>query len=66
MTKLKNSNCDKTKTFKLWQNYKTQIMTKLQNWTCDKTQNWNCGKNPTQYVTKLKNPNDLSFVQNKN
>ena len=44
MTKLKNSNCDKTKKatklkkLKQQQNSKTQIVIKPKNWNCDKTQ----------------------------
>ena len=54
MTKLKNTNCDKTQKIKLlqkskaqivtklknsmWRNFKTQIVTKLKNSNCDKTQ----------------------------
>ena len=37
VTKIKNSNCDKTQKLKLWQNSKTQIATKLENLNCDKT-----------------------------
>ena len=49
MTKLKkNSNCDKTQTFKLWQNSKTQIVTELK-----KNKLWQNTK--TQIVTKFKN-----------
>ena len=36
VTKLKKSNCDKTQNLKLWQNLKTQILTKLKT-PCDKT-----------------------------
>ena len=35
VTKLKNSNCDKTQKLKLWTNSKTQIVTKLKNQNCD-------------------------------
>ena len=53
MTKLKNSNCDKTKKLKLWknpklkllQNSKPQIVTKLKKSNCDKTQNLELWKN---------------------
>ena len=63
MTKLKNSNGDKTKKLKLWQNSKTQnvknlIVTKLKFWqnsNCDKTLNVTRLKMwQTQFVTKLK------------
>ena len=56
VTKLKNSNCDKTQNLKMWQNStcdKTQVVTKLKLWrnsNCDK--NSSCDK--TQIVTKLK------------
>ena len=36
--KHKNSNCDKTQKLKLWQNSKTQNVTKLKNWNWDQTQ----------------------------
>ena len=49
VTKLKNSNSDKTQKNKLRQK-KTQVVTKLKNSNCDKTK-----KN--QIVTKLKNAN---------
>ena len=42
MTKLKNSNCDKTQKLKLRQNSKTQIVTK---------RNLNCDNPKTQIVT---------------
>ena len=38
MTKLKNSNCDKTQKLKLLSNSKTQIVRKLKNPNGDKTQ----------------------------
>ena len=38
VTKLKNSNCDKTQKLKSGQNTTTQIMTKLKNSNFDKTQ----------------------------
>ena len=38
VTRLKNSNYDKTQKLKLWQNAKTQIAMKLKNTNCDKTQ----------------------------
>ena len=37
LTKLKNSNYDKTQYIKLWQNLIIQILTKLKNTNCDKT-----------------------------
>ena len=52
MTKLKNSNCDKTQKLKLLQNSKTQ------NSNCDKTQKLKLFKNSkTQIMTKLKKHN---------
>ena len=61
MTKLKNktlwqhSNCDKSQHLKMWQNSKTQIMTKLKKPYCDKTQKHKLWQNSaTQIVTKLK------------
>ena len=68
MTKLQNSNCDKTPKLKLWKKKKksnfdkTQIVTKLNNSKCDKTQivaklklwqNSNCDK--TQKLKLWKN-----------
>ena len=50
VTKLQNSNCDKTQKLKLWPNSKNQILTKLKNSNCDRTK-----KN--QIVTKLKKSN---------
>ena len=38
VTKLKNSNCDKTHKLKLWQNSKTETETKHKNFKCDKIQ----------------------------
>ena len=56
--KTQNSNCDKTHEFKLWQNSKTEISTKLKNSKCDKTQKLKLWQNSkTQMVTKLKNSN---------
>ena len=58
MTKLKNSNCDKTQKLKFWQNSKTQIVTKLKKHFFNKIQKlklWQYSK--TQIVTKLKNSN---------
>ena len=46
----KQSPCDKTQTFKLWWNTKTQIVTNLKNTNCEKTLK-------TQILTKLKNSN---------
>ena len=43
----------KPKTFKLWQNPKTQILTKLNNLNFDKTQNSNCNKTQKVKVTEL-------------
>ena len=69
VTKLRNSNCDKTQKLKLWQNSNTQIVTKvenseteivtkLKNSNCDKTQKLKFWQNSkTQIVTKLKNSN---------
>ena len=63
MTKLKNWNWDQTQKVLMWQNSKTQIVTKLKKENCDKTQNLNCDKTQklklrqnlkTQIVTKLK------------
>ena len=48
VTKLKNSNFDKTQKLKLGQNSKIRIVTKLKNSNCDKTLK-------TQIVTTLKN-----------
>ena len=44
MTKLKILNCDKTKQFKLWQNSKAQIGTKLKTQIVTKLRNSNCDK----------------------
>ena len=64
VTKLKNSNCDKTQKLKLWPNSKTETETKHKNFKCDeipktkfvtkltKKKLW---QNSTQLVTKLKN-----------
>ena len=64
VTKLKNSNCDKSQKLKLRQNSKIQIFTKLNMWhnlNCDKTQIVTQLKNSkydkTQIMTKLKNWN---------
>ena len=62
MTKITNSNCDKTLKLKLWQNSKTQILIKFKKITF--LQN-----SKTQIVTKLKNTNyvetqKLKFWQN--
>ena len=65
VTKLKNWNWDQTQNLKMWQNSKSQIVTKL-NSNCDKTQKSNCDKTQkvklrqnlkTKIVTKLKNAN---------
>ena len=56
MAKLKNSNCDKTKKYKLWQNSKTQIVTILQK-TQIVTKLKNSNYDQTQIVAKLKNSN---------
>ena len=49
---------DQTQKFKLQQNSKTQIVTKLKNANCDKTQKFKLWQNSkTQIVTKLKNFN---------
>ena len=72
MTKVKNSNCDKTWQLKLWQNSKNQIVTKLKISNCDNTQKLKLGKtSKTQIVTKLKNSNSdktqiLKLCQNSN
>ena len=52
MTKLKRSNFEENtkKKFKLWQNKKIQMVSKLKNTNCDKTNN-------NQIVTKLKKSN---------
>ena len=58
-------NCDKTRKLKLcrkkpwklklWQNSRTQIVTKLKNWNWDQTQNFLiCQNLKTQILTKLK------------
>ena len=67
VTKLKNSNCDKSQKLRLWQYSKTQIVTNLTNSKCYKTQNSNCYKtikkkklwqnSKTKILTKLKNSN---------
>ena len=58
ITKLKNSNCDKTQKLKLWQNSKTWIVTKLKKSNCDKNQKLKWGQNSkTEFATKLKNWN---------
>ena len=62
VTKVKNSNCDKTQKLKLWQQSnwdKTQNVTKLKLWQNFKTQI--VTKLKTQIVTKLKK---LKFYQN--
>ena len=51
---LKNLNGDKTQKLKLWQNSKTQIVTKLK--VKKKLKNWKCDK--IQMVTKLENSNN--------
>ena len=75
VTKLKNSNGDKTQKHKLWQNSKTQIAIKLKMWRIrkkSKTQNatelklWQHSN--TKIFTKLKNSNcdetqKLKFLQ---
>ena len=59
VTKIKNSNCDKTQKLKLWTNSKTQIVTKLKKkeTNCDKTQKLKLWQDPYQIKTKLKNSN---------
>ena len=65
VTKLKNSNGDKTQKQKLWQNSKTPIVKNhLKKSSCDKTKIgtklklWqNSKSDQTQTVTKLKNAN---------
>ena len=58
MTKLKESNCDKTQKVKLWQNSKTQTVTQLQVWQNLETQNvkkfYNSNFDKTHIVVKLK------------
>ena len=54
MAKLKNSNCDKTKKNKLWQNLKDQIVTKLKNSNCAKLKKLNCENSKTQIVIVIK------------
>ena len=41
VTKIKNSNCDKTQKNNFWQNSETRIVT-TKNSNCDKTQKWKC------------------------
>ena len=73
--KLKKSNCDKTEELKLWQNWKTQIVTKLKkyrNWqlensNCDKNKNLKlCQNSKTQTVIKLKTSNGDKTKKNSN
>ena len=52
MTKLKNSNCDKTQKLKLWQNSKWD-KTPKSNW--DKTENANCEKKKLKKVNLWQN-----------
>ena len=60
MTKLKNSNCEKTKKLKLWQNsisnrdqtQKLKIVTKI-NSNCDKTQKLKLWQNLTVVIVKF-------------
>ena len=56
MTKLKNSNCDKTERLKKCDKIYKIIMTKLKHSSCDKTQNSNFTKLKNS-VTELKNSN---------
>ena len=56
MTKLKNSNCDKTQKYKLWKKHKNSNREKLKNSNCEK-KNLNTQLSPnskTQIVTKHK------------
>ena len=50
--KTKKSNCDKTKKIKLWQNSKSQIVTKLKNSNYNKTQKLNLWQNSITQITK--------------
>ena len=45
MTKLKNSNCDKTQKLKLWPNSTNKIVTKLNNSNCDSSNNGSSDSN---------------------
>ena len=59
MTKIKNSKSDKTQKFKMWQNSKTQTVTKLKNLKCEKKlMNSTC-------VTTKKNPNLTKLKKHK-
>ena len=49
-----NSNCDKTKKNKLWQNLKDQIVTKLKNSNGAKLKKYNCDNSQTQIVILIK------------
>ena len=49
-----NSNCNKTKKNKLWQNLKDQIVTKLKNTNCAKLKKINCSNSKTQIVIVIK------------
>ena len=75
MTKLKNSNGDKTQIvtkLNLWKkrNYskcdKTQIRKKVNNSNCDKTQNSNCDKSQKLYLWQNLNYNKSQFMRRKN
>ena len=58
MTKLQNTNSDKTQKLILWQNLKFQIVKQIKKSNYDKTQKFNLGQySKTQIVTKLKNSN---------
>ena len=70
MTKLKNSNYDKSKTQIVTKlknqnsyNSETQIVTKLKVLICEKTQNSNCDK--TQIVTKTDEISQGSFLRSR-
>ena len=58
----KNSKCDKTQKLNMWQNSKTNYVTKLTNSECDKTQI--CGK--TQNFKMLQNSKTQNVAQLKN
>ena len=80
VTKLKNSNCDETQTRKLWQNLKTQIVTKhqklqllgkktqmvqkLKNSKCNTTKKEWSQNSKTQNVTKFKNSSCEKTLKN--
>ena len=62
MTKLKNTNCEKTQKLKLLPNSKTQMLTKLSSDSCDSSDSSDSSDNSDIFfvlkiVAKLKNSN---------